>query len=217
MDPLTIPGSSKGLEGRRLSAPTLASLNPTMRKEAEARLAAMPADLRASAETDVVMAVYREHVPDLRVSAGLGEGATEYHHELANIAASYRDYAREFNRLTQELAEVDSYRTVTDPVTGEARPETVWRWQGQQRTWRQDRLSELNRAMNLLQTDDGQFGPEATHRLGIALREAAKVRLSLKQSVEDKAEVERRAAAQVREDRIAAQVASRARMLQGSV
>lgn len=215
MDPLAIPGTSKGLEGRRLSAPTLATLNPEMRKQAEARLAAMPFHLRADAETEVVMAVYREHVPDLRVAAGLGEGATEYHHELANIAASYRGYAQEFNRLVQELAEVEGYRTVSDPETGEAKPETVWRWQGQQRIWRQDRMAELNRAMNLLQTDDGELGPEAQQRLRVALKEAAQARLKLKQAVDDKAEVERRAAAQVREDRIAAQVASRVRMMGG--
>lgn len=215
MDPLAIPGRQTGLEGRRMSAPTLETLNPEMRKEAEARLAALPSNLRAGAEAEVVVAVYRDHLPALRAASGLGEGATEYHHELSYIAATYGEYAREFNRLSQELAEVDGYRTIHDPMTGEAKPEPVLRWQGQQRLWRQDRMAELNHAMNLLQTDDGELGPEAQQRLRVALKEAAQARLKLKQAVDDKAEVERRAAAQVREDRIAAQVASRVRMMGG--
>lgn len=216
MDPLAIPGPSKGLEGRRLSAPTLATLNPEMRREAEARLAAMPLDRRAAAESEVVMAVYRDHLPALRVATGLGEDATPYHRELASIAANYRAYAQEFQRIAEELAEVGGYKTVTDPETGEQKPETVWRLQGQQRTWREARLQSLNHAMNLLQREDGTLGPEGQARVRQAMKEAAQARLALKQAAEDKVEVERRAAAKVREDRIAEQVDVRTRMLRNN-
>lgn len=216
MDPLAIPGPSKGLEGRRLSVPTLAALNPEMRREAEARLAEVPLDRRVDAEAEVVMAVYRDHLPSLRVATGLGEDATPYHRELASIAANYRAYAQEFQRIVEELAEVGSYKTVTDPETGEQKPETVWRLQGQQRSWREARLATLNHAMNLLQRDDGTLGPEGQSRLRQAMKEAAQARLAIKRAAEDKVEVERRAAAKVREDRIAEQVDVRARMLRGN-
>lgn len=217
MNPLDIPGPHKGLESRRLSAPTLKTLNPEMRRIAQDRLSALPAHQQdADAEARVVMAVYREHLPELRVTTGLHSEATPFHRTMANIAANHRDLGREFERITKELAEVSTYRTVADPATGEQKPEPVMKVQGLQRQARIDRLADLNRQMNLLQREDGTFGPEANRRLNEALRESVAARLTLKQAVEDKAEVERRAAAMVREDRIAAQAASRARLLGGT-
>lgn len=134
---------------------------------------------------------------------------------MADIAASYRDYAREFNQLAAELAEIDSYRNVVDPATGEAAPEPVYRLQGQQRVWREERLASLNYAMNLLQTDDGELGPEARHRLDAAMRKSVQARVELKRALEDKAKVEQLSVERLREQRIEEQVARRVRMMGG--
>lgn len=217
MDPHTDTGPHSGLEGRKLSAPTLQTLSPAMRQQAQARLAGIPLDrLTPELEAEAVMAVYREHLPDIRVMTGLSSDATPYHREMANIAANHRDLAREFDRITKELAEVSRYRSVSDPATGEQKPEPVLAIQGTQRLARIDRLAELNHAMKMLHLEDGSLGPEAKRRMNAALRESVAARLTLKHAAEDKAEVERRAAAMVREERIAEQAASRARLLRGT-
>lgn len=216
IDPLEIPGPQVGLEGRQLPAPTLETLSPAMRAQARERLFRLPQNERAGAEARVVMEVYREAVPDLRAATGLGASATPYHRELAHIAAEYRDYAREFDRIAHELTEVRAYSTVVDPATGEPKPVPVYLHEGGQRAGREDRLAELNYRMNLLQRENGQTGPEATRRLAEALRASVAAQLALKQAAEDKAEVERRVAAKIREDRIAEQVEVRARLQRGA-
>ncbi|WP_298289511.1 hypothetical protein [Novosphingobium sp.] len=172
MDPIAdVPGTSVFPEGRKLSRPTLASLPPEMRAGVQAKLQAFPPEARAAQESSLVEAAIRAKLPALRIQTGLGESALPYHREMALIAREVRDLGREFDRVTAELTEVQSYGMETDPVTGQARPKEVLRVQGTRRKALEDRQQDLLRNMRVLEGNGSGNGIEANRRLAEAMAE----------------------------------------------
>lgn len=176
MDPIAdVPGTSVFPQGRKLSAPTLATLSPEMRAGVQAKLQGLPPEARAAQESHLVAEAIRAKLPALRIQTGLGEGALPYHREMALIAREVSDLGREFDRVAAELAEVQSYGTETDPETGETRPKEIFRVQGTRRKALEGRQQDLLRNLRVLGGDASGTPVEANRRLAAAMAETVAV------------------------------------------
>lgn len=130
-----------------------------------------------------------------RVLTGAGEGASEVEHEALSQLRQVHDLQREHDRILDELAEVARYETSTD-ADGNPVAVPINRYQDEARTRREQRLADILLAIVAIKGAEGAKAiDEATKR------EAAK-RRELQSQKADADEVQRRAEAMVREERI---------------
>lgn len=217
-NPLTDIGTShKWPEGRSAPAPTLDALAPEMRKEAQAKLAGMNPAARAAAEPRVVAEVMQAY-SRATFATGMGAEALPYHSEMRQIALDYRELAREFDQIQDQLLEVERYGIETDPETGAARPKEILKVQGPRREGYLARLSELSYRMRLLHNEaDGTPGVEGARRLHEALVQSVKVAKGREEELAEREEAKRLAVQIARDKRVRGQAETLARFERGGL
>lgn len=190
------------------------ALPAEMQREVNAKLDAlgeMAPEQRQAMEAQLTAESIRAKTRETRILTGVGKDATPFHRELVAIARDYRDLTAEYDRIQDELAEVERYETQTDPATGEPTPVPVYRLSGARAQAALERQDDIARRLRLLVNDDGH-GIEAQRRLGVALHESAVARKEHHRQLDEAAEVKRRAAEMAREKRINEQAAALARL-----
>lgn len=210
-----VPSPYEFPEGWKVQAPGMAALPPEMREAVSAKLAQLgpvsPEQLKAK-EAEFTAEAIRSKRGELRAMIGVGQNALPYHREMAGIAREYRDLAQQFDRITEELADVARHDTQTDPATGKPVAVPVMRVQGTRRAAYLEQQDSLLRQMRLLANDDGTPGHEGAQRMKQALSESVALLKDRQQQAEEAAEAKRRAEHIVREDRINRRAESLARM-----
>ena len=204
MDPVNdVPGASNttGIL-RNTKGLTVAALPPEARKRVEAQLDGIPFDQRANRESDLVAAAMRPLLVMARASGAMGENATPYHREMATIEHEWRQAKRIADDCADQLAEVESYRTEFDPVTGEAKPVAVLAAQGERQSALLRELAVQQHKMRLLTDPEGNFGPEGKNRMKVALYESVEAAKAVEAQRADRIEIERRAQHMEREHRL---------------
>lgn len=211
-----VPGASVFPAGRTLSPATVEALSPEMRKDVLAQLQGLDPATRAAKEPELVAAAIRKALPAIRIATGLGSDALPYHREMVSIARDVRDLDREFQRVTQELAEVRSYGVEIDPETGKSRPKEILAVQGQRRRALENRQEDLLRNIRVLEGENGSNGIEAQRRLAEAMAETIAILKERDRQVTEDKEAKSRAVELAREERINRKAQSYARMNGGN-
>jgi hypothetical protein len=196
----------KGEPTAAIFTPSVDALSPADRKIVFDRAGAGADEAKVQS---ALMGFLHEKRGEARIAAGAGPDATEVEQEALSQLQQVRDLARELTQIEQELAEVARYDHGRD-ADGNPTAVPVLRLDGEARTRRQHRMAEIVQAIDRI---EGQEGAKALKEA--AKREAMKRRALLTQQ-EDAAEIQRRAEMLVREDRINARAASRARMLRNT-
>lgn len=196
----------KGEPTAAIFTPSIEALSPADRKIVYERAGA-GAD--AAKVQSTLIGFLHEKRGEARIAAGAGPDATEVEHEALSQVQQVRELSRELDRISEELSDIARYDQGRD-ADGNPVAVPVLRLEGEARTRRQHRLAEIVQAIDRIQGEEGQRALEEA-----AKREAMKRRALLTQQ-EDAAEVQRRAETMVREDRINARAAVRARMLQNT-
>ena len=143
---------------------------------------------------------------EARIIAGAGPDATEPEREALEQLGQMRELVREHGKLQAELGEVVRYENSKD-ADGNPIAIPVYRYQGEAHARRTHRMAEIVNAITDLEGDRGKKAMEE------AVRREAEKRRQLRTQVEEAAEVDRRAEAMVREERVNARAAIRANML----
>lgn len=190
----------------------LTALPPEMQAEVRQRLASVPADMREAKEAEFTAEAIRKQRGAIRIQTGVGSSASPYHREMVAVAREYSDGYDELQRLQRELDDVSGHSTKVDPATGKAEAVPIYRVQGPRRAAIEAEQFQILRRLSMLQNADGTPGPEGARRMKQALHESVQLLKQRQEAKAEMAEVERRSREQLREDRIAAQVASRVRM-----
>jgi hypothetical protein len=196
-----------------VATPTMISVNalpPAMRAPILAAMAREPEVSRPALEQRMVKAALEQNKLDLIIRAGPGPGSTEYQREVCNIIHQIHTLNSERFRLSADLAEVGGWETKVDPVTGVATPVAIDRMQGSRREGWQHRISEIDRHIAQLEGDEGK------RRKAKALFNSVQTAKRNREAHEDVAEVKRRAADMVREERVSKAAESRFRMTRDS-
>lgn len=208
MDPLAAPSSSNFPEHWNPKIElTAKSLPPHLQAAVKDKLST-----QQGTEAAAVAAVLRDARASIRVDAGMSADALPLHSELAQLVYDYRDLEREFDRISDDLAAIVEYRTVSDPETGERVPQPVYRLGGARREAHIKRQEDLLRQMRLLHNEDGSPGIEGARRLKQARWESVQFLKQRAEQIEDAEEAKRQAAVAIRQERIAKQVATKVRM-----
>ena len=129
------------------------------------------------------------------IKCGAGEGATETEREALCQMNQLRLMTEEYNRIVGELDEVSEHRTEYD-AEGNATPVPVYVHQGDSRSARNHRLTEIKSQMAQL------HGRESEVALREAARKEALKTRQINQQLEDGREIERRAHELARDERI---------------
>lgn len=161
-----------------------------------AALAREPEVCRPATEQRLVKEALEQNKLDLIVRAGPGPGATEYQREVCGILHEIHTLNSERMRLAADLAEVSRWVTKVDPATGVATPVAIERMQGTRREGWQQRINEIDHHLALLE------GPEGERRKARALFNSVQTAKRNREALEDAAEVKRRAAQMVRDERV---------------
>lgn len=191
---------------------TLSALSPALRAEAAAQLSAIPANLQASKERDVVAAVLHKNRTAIRVMAGIHADALPLHQEIMQLEYDHRDLERQFDSISAALSDIIGHRTERDPETGSMQAVPVYRVEGARRAAYVSQQEALLRNMRELHNEDGTPGPGAQPRLKKARWETVQRLKSIAEQVEDQAAAERMSSEMVREQRIKNIAETRARM-----
>lgn len=201
-------------------APTLAALSPEMAAPIREQLARMPADQRAAKEPELVLQAVRKASEDARILTGLGAGATPLAKAQVNIAYRERELERRIDGWSQRLNEVKGYQAVIDPdtgkpvidpATGQPKMDPAYIMTTGAREAGTAEMQELVRQLAVLR------GPEGDRELERALAETVKLEKERRQQREDLDEVDRRAAALVREDDLNRRAEAKARNLRSTL
>lgn len=195
----------KGEPTAAILTPSIDALNPEDRKEVY-ELAGAGAD--EGAVNAALMTVLRKKAGEARLLTGAGEGATAVEHVALEHARRDLSLSTEYARIEAELQEVSRYDVSTD-FDGNTTALPVLRYEGDARKWREERLDAITRERRAI------HGAEGTKEIEEATRVEAAHRRNIKAQAAEAKEIERRAEAMVREDRISARAATRARMLKG--
>lgn len=201
-------------------APTLAALSPEMAAPVREQLARMPADQRAAKEPELVLQAVRKASEDARILTGLGAGATPLAKAQVNIAYRERELERRIDGWSQRLNEVKGYQAVIDPDTGKPVIDPATGQPKMDPTYimttgaREAGTAEMQRLVQQLAV---LRGPEGDRELERALAESVKLEKERRQQREDLEEVDRRAAAMVREDDINRRAEAKARNLRSTL
>ncbi|RVT93426.1 hypothetical protein [Sphingomonas crocodyli] len=161
---------------------------------------------RAALEEELVNKALYDIALTNRVKNGPGPlsmGATIYAQEFFQVAKEEMDLQQEFLSLSQQLAEVDHVRHVTDEQTGQKSEVIVNKVAGAARARMEARVAEIN--LHLKSHEAG-----AERRLAKALKESVEARKALDAAVAEEAEVEQMATAMVRDERIKERATKRA-------
>ena len=146
---------------------------------------------------------------EARILAGAGPDATEVEQEALSQLKQVNDLSREFDRISKELSDVARFDNSFD-ADGNPMAVPVLRYEGQARDNRQHRLAEIIQAINRIE------GSEGAKALEEAAKREALQRRAIRSQKEDAVEIQRRAETMVREERINARAATRARMLKST-
>ena len=218
MDPFDdVPSAVKDTAGRRPMNLKASGLPDDMRLEVQAKLHALPRELRDGAESQLVAEAIRGKRVEIRVKTGLGEDALPFHREQITIARQVRDLVQRRGWFESELSRVRSYGTQTDPETGEVSPVEEKAINGPRRDGYQNQIDDIDRQIRLLMNPDGTPGIEAKRRVREALAESAAMLHQIAQQKAEAAEVKRRAVEINRENRINARAQSLARMQRNEI
>lgn len=202
IDPLNeITGSGSMSESIAVAAVPYSALSPEMRAEVDKALEGVPPARRADAEQAAVLNVLKARTAHHRTLTGLGDGATEYHREMANIAAEHRQLAQEWNRVAKSMAEVLRHDTGPD-----GKPVPVYAMGPASQRNAANRLEEINYRLNLLMDADGRHGPEAQRRLAKALHQSVETQKAQAAQLAERREAEE-LADKINRDRRVAQMA----------
>jgi hypothetical protein len=193
----------KGEPTSSFFTPSVEALNPEDRKTVYDRAGAGADEAKVQA---TLMDFLRAKQGQARIIAGAGEGATEVEQEALSQMKQVMDLSREFDRVNAELNEISRYDQGHD-ADGNPIAVPVLRLEGEARNRRQYRLAEIAQTIDRIEGEEGKKALEEA-----AKREALQ-RRALRTQVEDAAEVKRRAELMVREERINARAATRARMI----
>ncbi|MDP9423279.1 MAG: hypothetical protein M3Q19_10700 [Pseudomonadota bacterium] len=212
MDPLRdIPSPFRGFESIKQPALTLSSLPPPMQQAVERKLAMVPASKRAESEREFVRAALEDNSRNVRLRAGVGEGALPFHKTAAELEANHRALSRQFDSISEQLAEVERYDMRVNPATGQREPVPVLAVNGSARLALVRQQEQLNYRMERLEKEEGQ------RQLQKALMESVELIKRREAQLAEETEVQAGAESKVREDRIAKRVAARARMINPDV
>lgn len=207
-DPLATPSPVKLTGGGAFKTPerfTLAILPPDKQAALASQLAQVPADQRADREHELVAEALRKNSIELRIRAGLGEGASPLQREQFALARDINALEAEELEIQRQLAEVEKWvpvydeitgEPVIDPRTGQQAVKAVERVQGDRRKALEARSKELLYRVSLLK------GVEGDRRIKRALAETIELEKQQQQQLADRAEVERVAEEIAREKRI---------------
>ncbi len=193
----------KGEPTAAIFTPSIEALNPEDRKLVLDRAGPNADEAKVQA---ALIGRLKEKRAEARITAGAGEGATEVEQEALSQMKQVMDLSKEFDKVTKELGEIARYDMGRD-ADGKPVSIPVLRLEGKARDIRQHRLAEIAQAIDRIEGEEGKKALEEA-----AKREALQ-RRALRAQVEDAAEVKRRAEMMVREERINARAATRARMI----
>lgn len=212
MDPVRdVPPPYEFPEGHSWPAPRAAALPEGLRREVEAKLAALPPEQRAAKDAEFTAVAIRSMTAAIRIKTGVGKDATPFHREMVGIAREVSDLDAEFNRLQSELETVHRYDASVDPATGEATAIPVYAVTGTRAKAYVEQQQDILRRTRLL-VNDGGYGLEGRRRMDTALHESAMARKQLHEQMEDHAEAKVRAVHNERERRINERAESLARL-----
>ena len=177
----------------------LSALAPEMRERVRANMQAN----RRLTEQDAIEAELKAYSRDYKVIAGVGESANAYQREVFAINREADQIEREIAQIEKRLADVSHYNRETgEPVlriTGDTRRDVEMELRAQKK-----RL-ELRLTV------------EAKPRLAKAMEQTKADIRAAKELREDLAEIDRQVAANARQQRIAAVVEAKTRMLKNTI
>lgn len=196
----------KGEPTARIFTPSIEALNPVDRKAVQERAGAGADEAKLQL---TLISFLQEKRGEARILAGAGPDATEVEQEALSQLQQLRTLSREFDRVTGELAEVARYDSGWD-AEGNPIAVPILRYDGQARDNRQHRLAEIVQAIDRIE------GAEGAKALEEAAKREAMHRRSIAAQKQEAVDIERLAETMVRDERINARAATRARMLRNS-
>lgn len=216
MDPFEdVSGPSKRTPGKIAAAPSIDALPPELQDRVRAELREVPDELRKEREDAAVLRVLKERVFNNRAETGVAADSLPYHKAMAQAAGHAKQLDREIKQYEDALSAVRNHETVTDPETGEKKAQPIMRVTGARREGYEATLNDLKRQKRLWVNEDGSLGLEAAREVRQALAESAQILKDRAEAAEDAAEVKRRIAAKLREERIAKQVDAQLSLARG--
>lgn len=173
MDPIhDVPSPHQIPNGWKVPPLRVSALPKEAQAKVNARLAALPPAQREAMEAAAVEDAIREMLPAIRLRTGVGSTALPYHREMALIGREWCDLADEYDRIADELCDIERHETRFNSATGEHEAVPVYRIDGPRRDAYGLRQADLLRQMRLLQADDGSVGIEAAKRMREAMGES---------------------------------------------
>ncbi len=216
-DPLATPSPVEATEGVKFRVPERFSasiLPPDKREAVEKQLAAVPPNLRADREHQLVAEALKESSKELRIKVGVGSGATPLEREQFAVAGDIHRLEKEADAIQDELNEIERWQAVydeagkpvIDPDTGQQKMEAVLRVSGERRAGMENRWRELVHRLGLLNSIEGD------RRIERALKATIEAEKQRNAQLADRAEAAKRADEILREERIQQQAEALARM-----
>ena len=182
-------------------------LSPAMRDPILAAMAKVPAESRPALEAKMVREALENNSLDLKVKCGPGADATEYQRECFSVVGDIHRLNTERLRLSRDLVEVSHWTTTIDPVTGVSTPLAVDKMVGERRKGWEERIRLIDNQVDALQGAEGKL------RKDRALYNSVETFKRKQAEVDDHFEIQKRATAMVREERIQTAAETRARMM----
>lgn len=182
---------------------------PEVRDRITAAVGDLPPEAAQRRTQELIQAELERNKLAFCVLAGPGETANAYVREQFEIERQKYDMQGEVWRLETELAAIGGWETFTDPDDGSEKPRAVPQVQGERRRAMEARRDELLRQQRVLETIDGP------KRLRAALTEARENEKRLLDEVALQREVDVRAKAMLREERVKELATNRAKTLRG--
>jgi hypothetical protein len=203
-----VPGPVSVKGNPNLPELSLQALPPEARDIINAKLAGVTPGNRNLFEREFVTEEATRLAFEARVKAGVGEGATPYQRVCFEIANQVRLLDARAAALTAELQEVTRYENGGfDAETGQPLAIPVPRWQGDNRTARQNELNEIAHRKALLEGHEGaKLRDEAMAATKAQMKET-------REALEDHAEAERMARTMERDARIKRMAEAKAKFL----
>lgn len=210
-DDSTSPHNTERMGAREWSAPTsVEGLSPEMRAPIIKQLAGLTPEQREQREPQLIREALEANSRHVRVLTGLGANATPYAKAMVNLSA--RIWAAE-DRIADwqgKLDEVTGTRSVTDPATGQAVMQPVYRLSPEARHKAQEQVTLLKAELSALK------GGAGDRELKEAMTETIAQVKERRQQAADLAEVDRRARESLREEELNARAALHAKHLRST-
>ncbi len=211
LDPVTdVPGAYIGAENLPISALQITALPPESQQVIRDKLATVTPGNRDLFERQFVEEEAKRLARGYRVKTGLGAEAPEYHREMLSIENERRLIEEEAASVRAQLELVDGYKADVDPQTGEALAIPLPTIQGDQRSALERRHEELGYKLS-------QTNRESEKRLKDALARDKAIIRERREALQINAEADARARADLREERVAALAAGKAKRLSSNL